>query len=304
MIAAEYELSPTQQRVFDEVLEWLPHSRIVYLDHYWGNGATAVITKLQQVLGGEIIGIDQLLQAFLGQNPLGVADQEFLTLRAATQRNAILFVDPDRMLVELGKLPQGIATEQSRNMRAWIKYLIEKTDTKLIMAGWDYWKSNSLSLYMKIIPFQDLAPADFRFFAEQWITIPGVAAVDFEKLVSQSKGVFAWKAMGLHEFKRFCAEINRTCNQVTTESFLRLLREAWVVKNDGRKLINDGGDHFSIDELIGVPEVTLSIEKRVVVPIEHEQLARSLQLQPARGILLYGPPGTGKTSVGRALADR
>jgi transitional endoplasmic reticulum ATPase len=54
-------------------------------------------------------------------------------------------------------------------------------------------------------------------------------------------------------------------------------------------------------DLKGMDDVIRTLEAKIALSLENDQLAAELGLKPKRGVLLAGPPGTGKTTIGRAL---
>ncbi|WP_405144830.1 bifunctional GNAT family N-acetyltransferase/ATP-binding protein [Sphaerisporangium sp. NBC_01403] len=58
------------------------------------------------------------------------------------------------------------------------------------------------------------------------------------------------------------------------------------------------------ERIAGMDAEKTLIERRLVMPLEHRDIAEHYGLEAARAVVLFGPPGTGKTTFARAVASR
>lgn len=74
-----------------------------------------------------------------------------------------------------------------------------------------------------------------------------------------------------------------------------------IVPSAGREVLSYRSE-VNWEEVIGIDEVKLEIEKKVIRPWQNREKYKGLKM--VKGILLYGPPGVGKTFLSKALGSR
>ena len=68
------------------------------------------------------------------------------------------------------------------------------------------------------------------------------------------------------------------------------------------------GGHFPAsglwEDMKGFSSTKVLLNRRIVAPLSHSDLAERIGLRAPAAVMLFGPPGTGKTSFARAIASR
>lgn len=64
-----------------------------------------------------------------------------------------------------------------------------------------------------------------------------------------------------------------------------------------------GVEDIKWSDIGGLESVKEELKSSIEIPLKHRDMAESLKIKPAKGILLYGPPGTGKTMIAKAVAN-
>ena len=133
---------------------------------------------------------------------------------------------------------------------------------------------------------------DYVFLCTSFLGEERAGRLDLEKVHRFAPNLNA------HQLRGACAWYRS--GDVDTDQFIDYLRTMRLASNVELGEVTE----VDLHDLQGVDDVIRALEANIVIPLENGELARELELQPKRGVLLAGPPGTGKTTVGRALAHR
>ncbi len=270
--------------------EWPRHPLLILSGH---SGRTTVLRALHQHKGGEMLTARNLTQACADRHPLDMEEGFSRLLRDALDRSSVVFLDDLELFTRVtdgcGQYPRS----------GWINAHLEalaltlqETGRRLILT-YDSWGPNRLALRAGRAWISYFQVSDYAFFGRQGLGAEVAERIDFTKV---------------HRFAPYlnCYQLTSCCRELarhpdlTTEGFIEYLRQHQLATNVDLEEVQN----VRLQDLKGVDEVVQALETHIVLPLENDDLASSLQLKPKRGVLLAGPPGTGKTTVGRALAHR
>ncbi len=287
----EPTLCPAQQAALDRLtVLWSSYPVLILSGH---SGRTTVLQALHQRMGGEILTARDLVPACADRHPLDIEEGFSRLLRDALDRSPVVFLDDFELLTQVidgcYQYPRGGWI--SAHLEA-LALTLKETGRRLVLT-YSSCGPNRLGLLAGRVSINWFEPNDYAFFGRQGLGAELAERIDFDKV---------------HRFAPYlnCYQLTSSCKELarhpdlTTEEFIDYLRENELTTNVALEEVQN----VRLEDLKGVDEVVQALETHIVLPLENDNLARSLQLKPKRGVLLAGPPGTGKTTVGRALAHR
>jgi energy-coupling factor transporter ATP-binding protein EcfA2 len=286
-------LSPAQQAAYDEVTEALEAGSIAVLRARTGCGRSTVLARLHEALGGKVIGLAQFLEAADNRHPLALEESLFQVVWDELAENEHVLVDDlhvaTAVMAGCHFYPRSGLLDSPLTVLASYAASAGK---KLILATGRR-PAGPILERAYVCSMDSFSPADYRHLCQAFLADGLARRLDFDKVYR-----FAPK-LNAHRLKGACHWFN--CRgQFDTEAFIDYLRSRHLASNVELGEVTD----VELSDLKGVDDVIEQLEANIVLPLENDELASELALQPKRGVLLVGPPGTGKTTIGRALAHR
>ena len=286
-------LSPAQQKAYDQLLSFLPKSRVLGLVSGNGFGRTTVLENLAEATGGKLLRLSDVFENLRRHHPLALEEGIVETLLQAFDEHERVLIDD---LHVLDRTLTGCYTSARPNVLGVafdaVARQLEGSDKQLIAGTNGRYLPGALShraLFAGIPPF---SPEDFAFLFGK-LSEGKLKEIAYERIHHFAPRLTA------HQMRTACIHLEPV-KEIDTETFLRFLESHALVSNVNRQEVEE----VDLDQLFGIEEVIRQLEINIIVPLERDELAKKYGLQPKRGVLLYGPPGTGKTTIGRALAHR
>ncbi len=296
--AAEPEpmLTPAQQEALDAVVAMTRCSNVVALAGDAGMGKSTVLRALATELGGELVGIAQMLEIVRPHDEKYWDLPLFDFLMSRLRASRILIVD------DLSSFTQTMESGRIYFLRYLLRELLyrcaEDEGLTLIVGGpVPVGEGTVQEMFrrtdMPIVEISRFGPADYREVASNVMGRDAAEGIDFNQ-------VFRFASLlNSHEL-RMATSIAAMHDKPSTSDVLDAIAEFVVSSNTRTREVED----ISFATMPGMEFIADQLETHVVLPLTNIELAEQLNLKPKRGVLLHGRPGTGKTSVGRALAHR
>lgn len=285
-------LAPTQLRALER-LEYLSSvTPIVHLDAVPGSGRSTILRTFARRYGGRIVHMADIE----GANRLR---DTRIAINAAVEYVEHLLSEEDLVIIDdIRDFYRSFAGVRGAPKQDIDGALFKNLFDSAIKAG----KRLIIGSKMEVLP-QTSRPGH--------IEVDAFTVEDYESIAANILGAERAACIDFKMVYRYASLLNgnelRTACQLvahlgapTTEEFVDGLETHVLAGNIRVEEI----EALSFDSLPGAEHITSKLEKQVILPLEHRQLAQQLGIKPKRGVLLFGPPGTGKTSIGRALAHR
>ena len=286
------QLSPSQQRGYDELRRLLPLGNIFVLAGNDGAGRTTILRELHREVGGAFLNMKDFTSALRQRHPAALEETfEQIVLQALEAHDTVI-VDDLRLLSNVTShhfypryalLDAPLTTLTSFAADAGKKLVFSAVQEP----------SRPIKERCHFARIREFDAADYEVLCRVYLGARRAGQLDYRRIYR-----FA-RELNAHQLKAAC-QSHGDRDDLDTERFIDYLRSNRLFSNV------DLGEVQAVEllDLHGVDDVLRSLEANIVVPLENDELASELGLKPKRGVLLAGPPGTGKTTIGRVLAHR
>jgi transitional endoplasmic reticulum ATPase len=287
------ELSPAQRDAYDRLVAALPAGNIFELRSKPGRGRTTVLSLIRAASGGALLTVRDFVDSLSKRHPLALEEALHEVLLDALQKHDCVIVDDFHLATAVTRGGCGFYPRNGHwNAPMSVVAAYASATGKRIILGGDGHLPDALAQRAYSFSIGRFTAADYKHFCTAFLGENRAGLLDLEKVYRFAPN------LNVHQLWGACSWFQQ--GEVGTETFIDYLQTMRLASNV------ELGEVAQVDlrDLHGVDDVIRSLETNIVLPLEHGELAKELELQPKRGVLLAGPPGTGKTTVGRALAHR
>ncbi len=285
-------LSPSQQKLFDRVVQALPLEPLVVITGSRGVGKTTLLRQLHEEQGGKMLRMTDFAELMYSRHPLAFEDAFDAWVHQILSSTDRLFLDDLDLLNDVVNschfYPRGGYLE---TVLAGIIDHAGAAGKKVVLTATGL-SSAVLAHRARVFALEGLTAEDYTFLGRR-VLAEEAGKLDFARIHR-----FA-PALSIYQLQGVCAWLKQG-GKLDTVTFIDHLRSQQLSSNVDLAEVQQ----VELHDLQGVNDVIESLEAHVVLPLENDVLATQLGLEPKRGVLLLGPPGTGKTTIGRALAHR
>lgn len=290
------QLCPVQQQAFDTLIRQRSLNRIFELFSPSGNGCSTVLQQLHRALGGTLLQMRDFVDQLQQKHPLALEETFEQLVMTALTRNSVVLIDDLHLFNQIVLCSHAYPRSGLLNLALLRCSNYAEVANKTLIFGYcsDYSTCSPLSQRACQVRVEPFGIADYAFFCHHYLNSTIAATLNYDRIFR-----FAANLNG-YQLKNSCLQLREDATLLDTEQFIEYLRSRYLISN-----VNLGEvQAVDLNDLKGVDEILQSLEANLILPLENDELARELNLQPKRGVLLAGPPGTGKTTIGRALAHR
>jgi transitional endoplasmic reticulum ATPase len=286
------QLSPSQQRAYDELRRLLPLGNIFVLAGNDGAGRTTILRRLHEEIGGAFLNMKDFVSALRQRDPAALEETFEEIVLAALESQDTVIVDDLRLLSNVTShhfYPRYALLDAPLTT---LTGFAADAGKKLIFATAQE-PSRPIKERCHFARIREFAAEDYEALCRCYLGAGRAGQLDYRRIYR-----FA-RELNAHQLKAAC-QFHSDRDDLDTDQFIDYLRSNRLFSNVDLGEVQSVGLH----DLHGVDDVIRSLEANIVVPLENDELANELGLKPKRGVLLAGPPGTGKTTIGRALAHQ
>jgi transitional endoplasmic reticulum ATPase len=287
------QLSPAQNKVYHEIKDALPAGYVFELRSKPGRGRTTLLRHLHAEVGGAFLTVQEFVDGLGNRHPLALEETFYDVIYPALREHDHVIVD-DLHVMTAVMGGQCHFYPRSGLLHSPISVLTSyaATNGKRLIFGGDGQQTEVIAERGYSFVIKKFSYKDYKHLCDRFLGKKRASRLDLEKVYR-----FAPNLNG-HQLRGACAWFQG--GEFDTDQFIEYLQTMRLASNVELGEVAD----VKLHDLKGVDDVIRALEANIVIPLEHGDLARELELQPKRGVLLAGPPGTGKTTVGRALAHR